>query len=694
MHQDANVPLTYLQHKGHSSTCKFNDMKYRIFSLFYIAIVFVTQMAAEDGSHLWLRLPVNAHAEISAPRQSPTLNIAVEELQQAWKGAPVRLVIQKDKQLQPEGFRIRHEDNKITLTSPTETGLLYAAYHLLRMQETGQNVVEAQTTENPAYNLRILNHWDNMDRTVERGYAGQSLWNWEELPNTLSDRYKEYARANASIGINGTVLNNVNASPKILSAEYLQKVKALADIFRPYGLRVYLSVNFASPMALDSLSTADPLDKEVIRWWKNKVKEIYRIIPDFGGFLVKANSEGQPGPCDFGRTHAEGANMLADALKPYKGIVMWRAFVYSPSDADRAKQAYLEFEPLDGQFRNNVIVQVKNGPIDFQPREPYSPLFGAMQHTPLMAEFQVTQEYLGHSNHLAYLAPMWKEFFEFVAPASLKAVAGVANIGTDANWCGHTFAQANWYAFGRLAWQPSLSSGNIADEWLKQTFGSQPSDISAQLKKMMLDSHEAVVNYMMPLGLHHIFAWGHHYGPEPWCSIPGARPDWLPSYYHRADKQGIGFDRSSKGSNAVAQYPETLAKQYDKIDTCPEEYLLWFHHVPWSHRMKSGRSLWDELCHHYDNGVRQVRDFQKIWDAAEKYIDAERFHEVQSKLKIQARDAVWWKDACLLYFLEFSGMPIPYEIERPIHELKDLQKVHLPISNYECPTKELLNKNR
>ncbi len=694
MHQDANVPLTYLQHKGHSSTCKFNDMKYRIFSLFYIAIVFVTQMAAEDGSHLWLRLPVNAHAEISAPRQSPTLNIAVEELQQAWKGAPVRLVIQKDKQLQAEGFRIRHEDNKITLTSPTETGLLYAAYHLLRMQETGQNVVEAQTTENPAYNLRILNHWDNMDRTVERGYAGQSLWNWEELPNTLSDRYKEYARANASIGINGTVLNNVNASPKILSAEYLQKVKALADIFRPYGLRVYLSVNFASPMALDSLSTADPLDKEVIRWWKNKVKEIYRIIPDFGGFLVKANSEGQPGPCDFGRTHAEGANMLADALKPYKGIVMWRAFVYSPSDADRAKQAYLEFKPLDGQFRNNVIVQVKNGPIDFQPREPYSPLFGAMQHTPLMAEFQVTQEYLGHSNHLAYLAPMWKEFFEFVAPASLKAVAGVANIGTDANWCGHTFAQANWYAFGRLAWQPSLSSGNIADEWLKQTFGSQPSDISAQLKKMMLDSHEAVVNYMMPLGLHHIFAWGHHYGPEPWCSIPGARPDWLPSYYHRADKQGIGFDRSSKGSNAVAQYPETLAKQYDNIDTCPEEYLLWFHHVPWSHRMKSGRSLWDELCHHYDNGVRQVRDFQKIWDAAEKYIDAERFHEVQSKLKIQARDAVWWKDACLLYFQEFSGMPIPYEIERPIHELKDLQKVHLPISNYECPTKELLNKNR
>lgn len=538
-----------------------------------------------------------------------------------------------------------------------------------------------------------------MDRTIERGYAGQSLWNWKKLPNTLSDRYKAYARANASIGINGTVLNNVNADPKILSAEYLQKVKALADIFRPYGLRVYLSVNFASPMTLDSLNTADPLNKEVIRWWKSKIKEIYRIIPDFGGFLVKANSEGQPGPCDFGRTHAEGANMLADALRPYKGIVMWRAFVYSPSDADRAKQAYLEFKPLDGQFRDNVIVQIKNGPIDFQPREPYSPLFGAMQYTPLMAEFQVTQEYLGHSNHLAYLAPMWKEFFNFVAPASLKAIAGVANIGTDVNWCGHTFAQANWYAFGRLAWQPTLSAEEIADEWLKQTFdlilpGSQLSTLNFQLKKMMLDSHEAVVNYMMPLGLHHIFAWGHHYGPEPWCNVPGARPDWLPPYYHKADKQGIGFDRSSKGSNAVAQYPKALAQQYDNIETCPEEYLLWFHHVPWTHRMKNGYNLWDELCYRYDKGVRQVRDFQKIWDAAEKYIDAERFHEVQSHLKIQARDAVWWKDACLLYFQKFSGMPIPFDIERPVHELKDLRKVHLPISNFECPTKELLNKNR
>lgn len=686
-------------------------MKHKVITLLYIVTIFTASVSAEDGSRLWLRYATGANATITASRPSPTLDIAVNELQKAWRGGPVNLLLKKDKQLAPDGFRIRQADGKLTVVSPTEIGLLYGAWHLLRLQETGGEINDV--TENPAYGLRILNHWDNLDRTVERGYAGRSLWNWEELPGILSDRYGTYARANASIGINGTVLNNVNASPRILSAEYLQKVKALADVFRPYGLRVYLSVNFASPMALDSLPTADPLNKEVIRWWKNKAREIYRLIPDFGGFLVKANSEGQPGPCDFGRTHAEGTNMLADALKPYKGIVMWRAFVYSPSDADRAKQAYQEFKPLDGQFRDNVIIQVKNGPVDFQPREPYSPLFGAMPHTPLMAEFQITQEYLGHSNHLAYLAPMWQEFFGFVPASSLKAIAGVANVGTDTNWCGHPFAQANWYAFGRLAWNPSLTSEAIADEWLKQTFdisNKRPettTDIAgenlqtpsltsplAALKQMMLDSHEAVVDYMMPLGLHHIFAWGHHYGPEPWCSIPGARPDWLPSYYHKADRQGIGFNRSSTGSNAAAQYPDSLAQLYDNLSTCPEKFLLWFHHVPWTHRMESGRTLWDELCHHYDRGVQQVRNFQKTWDTAGKYIDSERFRDVQCRLKTQVRDAVWWKDACLLYFQEFSGMPIPYHIERPIHNLKDLQKIQLPITNYECPKPELLNSRR
>ncbi|MCI6212033.1 MAG: alpha-glucuronidase [Bacteroides heparinolyticus] len=650
-------------------------------------------MAAENGSRLWLRQSGGAGAsvEVLSRHASATLNIAAEELRQSWRGNPVILAIEKDKALAADGFKIVCSEGKIRVISPTGTGLLYAAYHLLRLQESGQAI--ASTTENPAYMLRILNHWDNTDRTVERGYAGESLWDWEKLPHTLSESYKDYARANASIGINGTVLNNVNASPEILSAEYLNKVKALADVFRPYGIRVYLSVNFASPMVLDSLPTADPLDKRVIRWWKKKAGEIYGLIPDFGGFLVKANSEGQPGPCDFGRTHADGANMLADALKPHKGVVMWRAFVYSPSDADRAKQAYLEFKPLDGNFRSNVIVQVKNGPVDFQPREPYSPLFGAMRHTPLMVEFQITQEYLGHSNHLVYLAPMWKEFFGLVPPSTLKAVAGVSNIGSDANWCGHPFAQANWYAFGRLAWNPSLSSEAIADEWLRQTF-SKEKEFVEPIGRLMLRSHEAAVDYMMPLGLHHIFAWGHHYGPEPWCNVPGARPDWMPSYYHRAGANGIGFDRSRTGSHATAQYPDSLCRLYDDPSTCPEQYLLWFHHLPWNHRMKSGRTLWDELCHRYDSGVQQVREFQKTWDRVESLIDAERFRDVQSRLKTQLRDAVWWKDACLLYFQEFSKLPIPYGIERPIHELEELKKIVLPISNFECPDSRLLNRNR
>ncbi len=660
-----------------------------------LALLSTLQMAAEDGSHLWLRSHGSANAQVTIPRQSPTLEIAANELKQAWSGLPVSLELKKDKQLGTEGFRIRQQADRIVVSSSAETGLLYGTYHLLRLQDTQSlsRLKGAGVTEIPAYGLRILNHWDNLDGTIERGYAGHSLWQWDELPARLSDRYEAYARANASIGINGTVLNNVNASPQILSIEYLQKVKALADVFRPYGIRVYLSVNFASPMQLDGLPTADPLDKAVIRWWKNKAKEIYRLIPDFGGFLVKANSEGQPGPCDFGRTHAEGANMLADALKPYKGIVMWRAFVYSPSDADRAKQAYLEFQPLDGKFRPNVIVQVKNGPIDFQPREPYSPLFGAMPETPLMVELQITQEYLGHSNHLVYLAPMWKEFFEFVAPSSIKAVAGVSNVGTDTNWCGHPFAQSNWYAFGRLAWNPQLTSDEIADEWLLQTFTNEEAFVKP-VKEMMLKSREAVVDYMMPLGLHHIFAWGHHYGPEPWCEVDGARPDWLPKYYHRADAEGLGFDRSSKGSNAIAQYPAELAALYDNIETCPEKYLLWFHHVPWSHPMKNGRILWDELCYRYDNGVQQVKKFQKVWDQVAKHVDLPRFQEVQSLLKVQLRDAVWWKDACLLYFQEFSKMPIPYDIERPIHELDDLKKVQLGISNFECPSRELLDKNR
>ena len=649
---------------------------------------------AENGSKLWLRDSHGNQADITSTKNTKTTETAIQELRNTWRGIPILLNIHKNKNLKDEGYTISKQNGKIQISSPTDRGILYGTYHLLRLQAMNTDIESRlPITENPSYDLRILNHWDNLDGTIERGYAGQSLWQWEELPNTLSPRYIDYARANASIGINGTVLNNVNASPQILSAPYLQKVKALADLFRPYGIKVYLSANFASPMVLDSLPTADPLDKEVIRWWKNKAKEIYRLIPDFGGFLVKANSEGQPGPCDFGRTHAEGANMLADALKPYKGIVMWRAFVYSPDDADRAKQAYQEFKPLDGQFRSNVIIQTKNGPVDFQPREPYSPLFTAIEHTDQMVEFQITQEYLGHSNHIAYLAPMWKEFFDFVPVNSLKAIAGVSNIGTDVNWCGHPFAQSNWYAFGRLAWNPSLSSEEIADEWLKQTFSTETVFVEP-VKELMLQSREAVVDYMMPMGLHHLFAWGHHYGPEPWCAIPGARPDWMPSYYHKADKTGIGFDRSSKGSNAVAQYPSSLAKLYDNIDTCPEEYILWFHHVPWTHKMKNGTTLWESLCRHYDKGVQQTKSFQKTWDSIKGHIDNDRFYQVQSLLKTQTRDAIWWKDACLLYFQEFSQLPFPSDMESPIHDLDELKKVNLGISNFECPTPFLLNKNR
>ncbi len=647
---------------------------------------------AEDGSRLWLRqTPVN-QASVCCLVTSPTLTVAREELAALWKGGEVDLQLCADethRRLGKEGYTIRTSEGKTVLEAATEQGLLYATYHLLRLQAEGADCTRLDIQEKPAFDIRVLNHWDNLDGTIERGYAGRSLWKWEELTDSVSARYREYARANASVGINGTVLNNVNASPEILSTDYLQKVRKLADVFRPYGIKVYLSVNFASPMKLGGLSTADPLDEEVARWWKEKVQEIYGLIPDFGGFLVKANSEGQPGPCDYGRTHAEGANMLAEALKPYGGIVMWRAFVYSPSDADRAKQAYLEFQPLDGRFRDNVMVQVKNGPIDFQPREPYSPLFGAMPHTPLMVEFQITQEYLGHSNHLAYLATMWKEFYHYVQPSSLKGVAGVVNVGDHVNWCGHDFAQANWYAYGRLTWNPDLSAEEIAREWLAQTFTTDRRFVEP-MTQVMMDSREAVVDYMMPLGLHHLFAWGHHYGPEPWCEVPGARADWLPSYYHQADKEGLGFDRSRSGSNAVSQYPDSLARVFDSLEQCPEEYLLWFHHVNWNQKLRSGRSLWDELCYKYQKGVDEVRAFQRIWKDMQPYVDAERYQAVAERLDIQARDAVWWKDACLEYFRTFSKKKYPEGVEPPVFTLKELKKVKLPISNYECPTSGML----
>lgn len=685
-------------------------MKKTLLILFLFA--WTLQLTAEDGSRLWLRADKGFQADVSCNIQTVTTDIAVKELREQWRDkSSVFLGLYQTKELRGLGegsYMIRRLPNRqVRIEAATEQGLLYGAYHLLRLQQMSQADGDIQVVEIPRYQHRILNHWDNLDRTIERGYAGRSLWEWESLPETILPRYEEYARANASIGINGTVLNNVNASPQILSAEYLNKVKVLADIFRPYGIKVYLSINFSSPAQLGGFSTSDPKDKAVQRWWKDKVGEVYRLIPDFGGFLVKANSEGLPGPQDFGRTHVDGANMLADAVKPYKGIIMWRAFVYNAGDEDRAKQAYQEFMPFDGQFRDNVIIQVKNGPVDFQPREPFSPLFGAMKKTPVMAELQITQEYLGFSNHVAYLAPMWKECLESdtyqqgkgstvakvtdgsIYQQKITAIAGVANTGTDVNWCGHHLAQANWYAFGRLAWNHELTSEEILNEWIPLTFStprmdnSQLSIINSQLKDMLLASREAVVEYMMPLGLHHLFAWGHHYGPEPWCDVPGARPDWMPSYYHKADKNGIGFDRSSTGSNAVAQYHSPLNEEYGNVETCPENLLLWFHHVPWNHPMKSGNTLWEELCHTYDRGVQKARSFQKIWDSLEPLIDSQRFAEVQNKLKIQTRDAIWWKDACLLYFQEFSHQPIPYKLERPIHNLEQMKRFRLDIGNHE-----------
>ena len=609
------------------------------------------------------------------------------------------IVIDPALDLHEDGFMIKDTPQGRQIIAKTDIGAMYGQYALQRMERTGKASGVLDVREEPSYDRRILNHWDNLDNTVERGYAGWSIWHWgEPVPVRLIE---QYSRLNASIGINGSVLNNVNASPEILRRDYLERVAQIAGIMRPYGIHVYLSVNFSSPAVLGGLPTSDPLDTEVQRWWAEKVSEIYSLIPDFGGFLVKANSEGLPGPQDFGRTHADGANMLADALAPYDGIVMWRAFVYSPKSADRANQAVEEFEPLDGQFRDNVIIQIKNGPVDFQPREPFSPLFGRMSKTALMPELQITQEYLGFSNHLVYLVPLFKECLDSdtycsgegstvaaittgsVYPDTYKttAIAGVANIGRDTNWCGHEFAQSSWYGFGRMAWDAELSAEDIALEWLQQTFTPEI-EFTKPVLDMMMSSREAAVDYMMPLGFHHIFAWGHHYGPEPWCEIEGARPDWLPKYYHKADTLGVGFDRTRGGSGNVDQYHEPLASIYNSMETCPEDLLLWFHHVPWTHTMSSGRTLWDEICFRYDRGVKTARSYLSVWDEMKPYVDAERWETVRAKLEIQERDARWWRDACVQYFGEFSGMTVPAYVEQPERPLDELKAIKLDMKHH------------
>ena len=648
--------------------------------------------AQSDGSQLWLgKQYANSCQVISQLPDDATAKIAKQELENNWRGKNVELKIDKSLNL-GEGYNIyarpaQQGDNiqyEATITASNPIGLLYGAYELIRLQNTDayntgsgnqQHFSKAiDETEKPQVGLRILNHWDNLDGSIERGYAGKSIFKWEEIKlgkngkggsisKSLHDRLITYARANASLGINGSVLNNVNASPKMMTAEYINKVKIIANILRPYGIRVYLSINFASPMALGYTKTADPLDKKVQQWWKKKAKEIYATIPDFGGFLVKANSEGQPGPGDYHRTHADGANMLADAVKPYGGIIMWRSFVYGANHKgeDRVKQAVSEFKGMDGKFRDNVILQSKNGPLDFQPREPYAPIFDNIKQTPQIAELQITQEYLGQSKHLTYLAPMWKEFFGFVNPDRLVGISGVTNIGDDANWCGHPFSQANWYAFGRLAWNPSLTAEEIAHEWLVQTYENQDEKFTKPVEMMMMTSREACVNYMMPLGLHHIFKFDHHYGPEPDGFIASYPLEWCPVYYHKADAQGVGCDRSSKGTDAVGQYPEPYRSLYDNIETCPEEYLLWFHHVPWTYKMKSGSTLWQELCMKYNMGVAMVEVYRDFWHtSAKQYMKGheQEWQHTDSLLNVQLENAKEWRNTCLKYFQTFSKMKI------------------------------------
>lgn len=647
--------------------------KYLILSLaFAFALTTKAQIffqKTSDGSMLWLnKQGYNTCLVKGMTDKDATLSIAKDELTKYYKGKEVSIRIDPLLNL-GEGYMLT--DSSIIASS--SIGILYGAYDLLRLQETG-NLSHLSKTEKPAVNLRILNHWDNLDGSIERGYAGKSIWKWDEIildkagefkniSKDLRNRLITYARSNASIGINGAVLNNVNASPQMMTSEYLHKVKVIADFFRPYGIRVYLSINFASPMALGYTKTADPLDMKVQLWWKKKAKEIYASIPDFGGFLVKANSEGQPGPGDYHRSHADGANMLADALKPFGGIVMWRSFVYGANHKgeDRVKQAVSEFKYQDGKFRDNVILQSKNGPLDFQPREPYAPIFDNIHQTPQIAELQITQEYLGQSKHLVYLAPMWKEFFRFVSPDKLKGIAGVSNIGDNANWCGHPFSQANWYAFGRLAWNPSISSEEIAHEWLIQTYECKDERFTKPVEMMMLTSREACVNYMMPLGLHHIFKFDHHYGPEPDGFKAEYPLEWCPVYYHQADSNGIGFNRSSDGTDAVGQYPEPYRSLYDNLATCPEEYLLWFHHVPWNYRMKSGSTLWEELCMRYNMGVSMVETYRDYWHTSTKEYMKDHITEwemTDSLLNVQLANAKEWRDVCLKYFQTFSKMNI------------------------------------
>ena len=710
---------------------------FKNFSALSICLILLSflKATANDGYELWLQYNVvennqllkeyqSSIGNLNALGNSETIKIATKELQLGLTGllgAEFKLkktekqlvfgsesyldkkivkLLKKDfENINDEGYIIKkiklNKIEHIVITGKTDIGVLYGVFAFLRTLQTNKSITNINIIDSPKLQHRVLNHWDNLDRTVERGYSGFSIWDWHKLPEYIDQRYIDYARANASIGINGTVLTNVNANALILTPQYLEKVETLANLFRPYGLKVYLTARFSAPIEIGGLKTADPLDPEVQQWWKEKAKEIYNRIPDFGGFLVKANSEGQPGPQNYERDHVDGANMMADAVAPYGGIIMWRAFVYSEHDtSDRAKQAYSEFVPYDGKFRENVMVQVKNGAIDFQPREPFHPMFGAMPKTPLMMEFQITQEYLGQGTHLVYLPKLYKEVLEAdtyvngkgstvakVIDGSLHntkttGMAGVANIGNDRNWTGHHFLQANWYGYGRLAWNPYLSSELIADEWIRCTFSNKPEFVEP-IKEMLLKSHETVVNYMTPLGLHHIMATGHHYGPGPWVSNL-SRPEWNPVYYHKADSLGIGFNRTKTGSNATSQYAPEVASMYDNVETTPESDLLWFHHLPWNYKLKNGNTLWEGIALKYQQGVNEVEEMITVWDKMKNHVDEQRYNEVKMSLNIQLKEAKWWRDSCLLYFQQFSNKELPDGVEKPTKTLEYFKSLQFP----------------
>ena len=700
-------------------------MLFRNVLLLLLCLVAATPRSwADDGYRLWLKydkLPnaterqayARALQFVASPGTTPVLRAASAELQRGLSGllgqsVPVvaaagsrtgGVVLRVDAQasaggqlLKPEGYRLSTEKNNLVITGRTDRAVLYGAFALLRQVQTRQPLAGLNLSSNPRINFRLLNHWDNPNGTVERGYAGSSIWKWYELPEHLDPRYTDYARANASIGINGVVVNNVNASARYLSAEYIGKVAAVAGVLRPYGQRVYLAVMWAAPKVIGGLSTADPLDPAVKQWWTAKSDELYQAIPDFGGFLVKANSEGEPGPQDYGRNHADGANMLAQSLGHHDGVVMWRAFVYKAnSNGDRFKEAYEEFQPLDGKFDPKVLVQVKNGPIDFQAREPFHPLFGAMPRTPLVLEVQLTQEYLGFATHLVYLGPLIKEVLEADTYAKgsgstvakivdgsldhheLSAIAGVANSGSDRNWTGHPVGQANWYAFGRLAWDHTLTADAIAQEWTKMTLTTEPAAVRT-LTKLLDQSRSIYVRYTVPLGLHHIMGESIHYGPQPWLAKAG-RPDWTAIYYHKADSIGLGFNRTAGGSNALALYRPEVQQEWGNAQTCPLNYLLWFHHVPWTQRLSTGRTLWNELATRYYTGADSVLWMQRQWAAAKPALDPALYADVAARLQTQRKEALWWRDACVLYFQTFARQPIPAPFAPPTRSLADIKQL-------------------